>query len=405
MTKFSSLAAIAVLSFSCLAEAQSRITCSSVDKKILIESTQRTSPTREGDTDLLKLIRPGKPDTYLNVHTLTLQSNASIINGLGYGTGRGILKISLGKINAANTYPKSKLIYQTEKYDLSCVLTADLLLENICSRFDDQEQLDALLIKASATGDIDLTEQAIACGADVKTKNSFGCSPLMLAVSAQGLDCQDPSDIPTLIDPLRWEKGKHIFKMLLDEGAMSSATDAKGQTIAHKVVAQSFSDLIPVLKEFSAELNELDNDGLTPLMLAAKNGLAIAVKALVEAKADKSIKNRDGKTAYDLGENLLPEARKLLSVSDADGIVIQGSDSGCSPLKISIPMSTSTKITLKAGPNAKFTMVQRNIGINLTAAPGASSEQTIRYNGMGTFKFQCGAEGGAQVTGQITITM
>jgi hypothetical protein len=342
------------------------------------------------------------------------------LNGIGYGSGRGNLKLSLGKINANHLFPKSKLSYQhekvailngttpepeLEKYDLSCTAGPEIIFENICTQFSDQDQLNALLLKATSQGDIDHAEQALACGANAKIQNSSGCSALMLSVSAQGLDCQDPRDLPSLIDPLRWNKGRFIFKMLLEEGAMSADIDDKGQNIVHKVIAQDFDDLVPVLKKYNAKINSQDNDGLTPLMLAAKNGYALGVKALVEAGADKSVKSRDGKTAYDLGESLLPAARKLLLDVASDGIVIQGSATGCSPLKIKIPMSTSTKLTLKASPNGKFTLVQTKLGINLKAEAGASSSQTIDYNGMGTFNFQCGIDGGTQVTGQITFTM
>ncbi len=419
MNKISSLT-LGLLSISALAHAGIGPVCTSGDKNVSLETTREASSNREGDTVLVKLSRPGKVDAYLSVHPLTLQRNAYILNGIGYGIGRGNFKLSLGKINSNHLYPKAKLSYQhekvaildgsspepeLEKFDLSCSMGPEINFENICSTISDQDQLDRLLLKASAQGDIDLAEQMLACGANAKTQNSMGCSPLMLAVSAEGLDCQDPHDIPSLIDPLRWNKGRYIFKMLLEEGAMSASVDEKGQTIVHKVIAQGFDDLISILKEYNAKINIQDTEGLSPLMLAAKNGYAQGVKALVEAGADKSLKNLEGKTAYDLGENLLPQARKLLLNVDSDGIVIQGASTGCSPLRINIPMGVSTKITLKAGPSSTITMVQSKLGINLKATAGTSASQTIRFDGMGTYKFQCGVDGGTQVTGQITFTM
>ena len=48
-----------------------------------------------------------------------------------------------------------------------------------------------------------------------------------------------------------------------------------------------------------ADLTARDEHGLTSLMMAAGRGTAESVKVLLKAGADASVKDKDGKTAWD----------------------------------------------------------------------------------------------------------
>ena len=53
-----------------------------------------------------------------------------------------------------------------------------------------------------------------------------------------------------------------------------------------------------------ADINKQDNDGWTPLMLAARNGKIEVVRELLKRGAKKDLKNNAGKTAYKLADTM-----------------------------------------------------------------------------------------------------
>jgi hypothetical protein len=89
----------------------------------------------------------------------------------------------------------------------------------------------------------------------------------------------------------------------------------------------------------------------------------------------------------------------------SDGIVVQGSSTGCSPMSINIPMGNTAKITLRYNASEMFLMTSPELNLNLMSAPGSSASQIIKTSTMGTFNFECGVHGGTMHTGHISITM
>lgn len=400
--------------------AESVLTCQSSDGKIKVETVDRTQyPSLPEGTLMVKLVRQGTYDLYNRVHPLTLQKNAFFVNESDYGSRRENFKLNLGKFNKDNQYPKSKLVYkidahlgsddrmtkpETLKYDLSCTVSGHEF-ENVCSEDDDSAYSNDLLI-AAATGDIDKVEQSLACGADVNAKNESGCTALMISALTLKNDCSVTNVVQRRrADALLWDKAAFIFEYLLDEGADTSSTDKKGESVAHKVVQQGMANLVPILKKAGADLNGQAEYGLTPLMQATMLGYWKGIQELVLAEADVTKKNVLGQTAYDMGEHLPKEIRNLLMPSDSEGLVVLGQSNGCTPKSLKIPMSKPTKITLKSTTSDMFLMEAKDLGISIMAAPGGTASQIINTSKMGKFKFQCGVHGGAMTTGEIEITM
>ena len=56
-------------------------------------------------------------------------------------------------------------------------------------------------------------------------------------------------------------------------------------------------EIVKILIDAGASLQASDEDGLTPLMVAARKGNAEIVAALIEASADLDVRDADGWTA------------------------------------------------------------------------------------------------------------
>lgn len=410
MNKFAFAVPLLFLSVAGLA---AELNCQSSDGKV----TLQTDWIRKDGELILKLTRPEGNTKYFSAHPITLQNNIVFIPQVGDSMGNDF-RVSLGRINSENRYPKSKLAAtigshlgsddrmtkpEVLKYDLSCTITGDAGLANVCVE-DDETAYDQWLLSASAEGNFDRAQQAIACGANSSVVNDQGCSPLMISTLVDGGDCGLLVPNQSQRDSYRWERSKAIFKYLVEDGANADQQDMNGESVTHKLLS-SFPELIETLKDSGANLNLQDKYGMTPVMQAALSNNENAIKVLVKAEVDLKKRNVLGQTAYDLGSNLSPSIRSLLSPTESLGIVIQGSATGCTPSSIKVPMSKPTKITLKSMTTDMFVMTAPDLGIDLMAAPNGTASYILNTSKMGSFKFQCGVHGGRQMTGEIIITM
>ncbi len=94
--------------------------------------------------------------------------------------------------------------------------------------------------------------------------------------------------------------------MFLDYAAKVDSKNTKGETPLH-IMAQhrSSDDCLELLIAEGANVDAQDNDGWTPLMHAVKHPQAMIRKDVIRGLAessDTSIKNNEGKTAYDLAK-------------------------------------------------------------------------------------------------------
>jgi plastocyanin len=397
----------------------SLVTCASADKKVSLTTTKKDEPTSEGDTDLAEINIKDHDEVFVNMHALTLGEELLMVNAVDYFAPRDRFKLVLGTLTSNHEYPKSHLTLQlpsklrpdysrspaeTLEFDLSCKVHPDHVLENVC-KATGTAQYNTHLLNASATGDIDGVQQAIACGADINVANSVGCTALMSALSASGGECVGAETPTPPLNLLRWMQGAAILKYLLDTDASVFLQDAKGETIVHKAVNQGFPKEIPTLVTYGADLNQADTRGMTPLMDAASTGYVVGVVGLLDAGADVTKKNSQGKTAFDLAQHMPNKVLARLSGTESDGIVIQGTASGCTPLAIKVSMGDTAKITLKSDATNMFVLKSAGLGLDLMSSPGSSVSQTFKTDRMGTFSFQCGVHGGVMAPGNITISM
>ena len=171
----------------------------------------------------------------------------------------------------------------------------------------------APLFVAVQEGHGDVVQVLIAAGADIEAKNKVGRSPLLLASSLGNLD---------------------IVKMLVEAGAGVCVTDNEGDTClilatycghtetvrylvglpdvdvnqqgmnhqtalhiaVHSAVDEGHRDVMQVLIDAGADIEEKDENRASPLLFASRSGHLDIVKMLVEAGAGVCVTNKNGLT-------------------------------------------------------------------------------------------------------------
>jgi len=92
-----------------------------------------------------------------------------------------------------------------------------------------------------------------------------------------------------------------VLKSLIDAGADATITEGSGINLVHWATITNRPEVIPVLLAAKADINATDEFGYTPLMYAATvdEGDVDAAKVLLKAGADRSIRNKENRTALD----------------------------------------------------------------------------------------------------------
>ena len=91
-----------------------------------------------------------------------------------------------------------------------------------------------------------------------------------------------------------------MSKFLVTRGADTNAKTKIGVTAMMMAAIKGNTELVGYLHENGAEVNAQSNSGGTALMCAAMNGKTATAKFLIEElKADKTLKDKNGKTAAD----------------------------------------------------------------------------------------------------------
>ncbi|MCA7010493.1 ankyrin repeat domain-containing protein [Wolbachia endosymbiont of Tribolium confusum] len=146
-----------------------------------------------------------------------------------------------------------------------------------------QLDLDKELLTAVQDGDLNKVEGLANQGAGLNTKGSNDWTLLHFAASSNKFD---------------------IVKFLLDKNANIKAKDVYGNTPLH-VAAQYDSKLEIVeflLDKNASGINDVNNNGSTPLHVAIQGNKSSTVKFLLNKGASIQVKDKDGKTPLDLAK-------------------------------------------------------------------------------------------------------
>lgn len=172
---------------------------------------------------------------------------------------------------------------------------------------------DTALHYAAEAGSIECMRALLHYGADARVKNGFGETPLLKAV--QG----DSNGYVRFIPPL----GQSCVNLLLQQRVEVNTTDQHGSTpLIEAALISSFRG-VRSLVEAGADLDAQDRDGQTPLHLVIQNrhpndsyGMVSPVERaeylaliglLLDRGADITIRDKTGKTALQIAENLPDE--------------------------------------------------------------------------------------------------
>lgn len=135
-----------------------------------------------------------------------------------------------------------------------------------------------------ANGLTDNVELLIAQGANVNAVDIYGKKPLDYAIIYNRFD---------------------VFVILANNNKIDLANNNKynGKSIMHNIIESDLvankTNFIKVLLSKNIDINAEDFNGVTPLMLAAKDGKKDIVQFLLDNGADKTIADKLGFTAYD----------------------------------------------------------------------------------------------------------
>ncbi|HJN42991.1 MAG: hypothetical protein CL477_08815 [Acidobacteria bacterium] len=146
--------------------------------------------------------------------------------------------------------------------------------------------------------DADTTKVLIDAGANVKSENRYGIRPLWVAVTNGNGDIvsmlleagADPNATArgeqTVLMHAARTGSLEAVRALLARGADPNAREARDQTALMWAAAEGHASIVHALLETGAEINPRLRSGFTPLFFAVREGHADVVHTLFEAGAD-----------------------------------------------------------------------------------------------------------------------
>lgn len=282
------------------------------------------------------------------------------------------------------------------KVTVTCDLAGSLPARPVCTEDIDKTKKLIDLIKFS--NDIDRIETTIECGANVNKVDKNGCTPLMFALEST---CGEEH-------PINYSSSFSIPSQVVDSltnnGAFVNVTDKHGETPLIKAAKANIADVYNSFIASEAEFDAQDELGNTALIYAVLNGDESVVQQIIEGNPDRRIKNKEGKTAFDIATQWQKTAvMDLVKIPDTT-VMVQGKEDGtCSPLQINLKQGQVVELTLKAS-SKMFKLESKKLGIDIMADGNNSSRITFTAESKGSFPFTCGFHGVNQVSqGAFTV--
>ena len=219
----------------------------------------------------------------------------------------------------------SDIINKANENEITSLPTAKSKKEDI-TLLDLQKQL----ITAITKNNLSTVKNAVTNGANLNIKDSFGFTPLHIAVQLKNLEIvkylvdqkanvnsKDNSGNTSLHTAIR-SGSLEIVKYLVDQKANINSKDNSGNTPLHTAIWSKNLEIIKYLTEIKSRINAQDENGNTPLHIAASIGNFELVKYLTKMKADVNVTNKLGKTALIIATE---QQKKLPSLKQYQQII------------------------------------------------------------------------------------
>lgn len=177
--------------------------------------------------------------------------------------------------------------------------------------YDDDKRTPLSL--ASEGGHLDAVFSLLQAKADpaLRAEAGLNWAPLVYAIRGGHKNVVEALLLVELADPnMQWGVALHtaarygrsaLLLRLIRLGCPLENLSRQDRTALHTASNSGRLDAVQVLLDSGANVNPVDEDMDTPLMDAARNDCVSVVRKLLEAKADPELRNRDGKTAFQLG--------------------------------------------------------------------------------------------------------
>lgn len=233
---------------------------------------------KQGKNALLYSIENRLPAVALQLIELDLgttsnnKSETALILAAKYGYKEVVDALITKKtnVNAKDNKNKTALMHAAKKGFKE--ITFELMAKNIEINGTDS-QGKTLLMYAAQGGDIEIVNEIANKGADIHIKDKNGRSALM------------------------WANNEDVIQELIKRGATINDSDNDGFTPLILAIENERNSAALQLIKQGAQVNHTTKSGLTPLMIAAKEFNCEMVAALMENGADINAKNDDEKTA------------------------------------------------------------------------------------------------------------
>lgn len=206
---------------------------------------------------------------------------------------------------------------------------------------------DQDFLKAAFEGDIDLLRAYADEGGDVNVTNKHGMTALIIAIwnarpvevarflISRGVDLsirQPSSDWRALTYAAVNGHREHL-ELLLASGDQLDPNGRDWKALMYAIQYRSI-DTAEILLQHGADVNARDDEGLTPLMRAARNNDQQALEMLLRYGADPRLAANDGNTALHFAA-AKASVQNIQSLIAAGAIVAAKNNSGETALSIS----------------------------------------------------------------------
>ncbi len=151
------------------------------------------------------------------------------------------------------------------------------------------------LFMAAMNGFIDCMDWLVRHGADINRRDGYGTTPMVTAVMRQnGAAARWLKEKGASIR-VASEDGRTLFHYAADFTDFRDHSEL-GAPVRGNPMADRYFDILDWLKSEGLDVDVRDDDGYTPLHLAAANGDIVAMQWLKENGADLNLGDNDGQT-------------------------------------------------------------------------------------------------------------